>query len=109
MESFLLLKDPNQYDRHGSRRFEGPAEEETWHAALESLSATHNNHTFLPSKEGGFWVGWQDVMVDTRAKLVEQETTNSSGSSIETNESRHACYGIRLAANPVICLGLWLE
>ena len=70
MESFLLLKDPNHYNSmDGLRSFESPLEEANWHSALESLSATHKNHTFLPISENGDWVGWQNVIVDKeRAK-----------------------------------------
>jgi len=57
MESFLLLEDPSRahLSTEGPTTFDSQAEEERWHAAMESLSSTYNNHSFFPRRVGDGW------------------------------------------------------
>ncbi len=64
IESFLLLNDPTKAFEngiHGPEIFESMSEMETWRVAMENLSPTFNNHSFLPRTNGRGWAGWKDV------------------------------------------------
>ena len=64
LESFVLLSDPSKVVEGGLRgptSFESLSEQETWQAAIESLSPIFNNHTILPIRLGeGGWAGWKE-------------------------------------------------
>eukprot|EP00531_Pseudo-nitzschia_arenysensis_P009520 CAMPEP_0116148934 /NCGR_PEP_ID=MMETSP0329-20121206/18652_1 /TAXON_ID=697910 /ORGANISM="Pseudo-nitzschia arenysensis, Strain B593" /LENGTH=705 /DNA_ID=CAMNT_0003645161 /DNA_START=89 /DNA_END=2206 /DNA_ORIENTATION=- len=68
IESFLLLNDPTEaFDIHGPQRFDSWSEMETWHLAMENLSPTFNNHSFLPGRRGRGWYGWkadEEIMIE---------------------------------------------